>query len=687
MSMILQAIQLENFHPLFVHLPIGIILLAFALEMYTRFRPNSSADDLILFVLGSAAITALASLGTGWLLGETGGFDEDLLFLHRWMAVAFTVTTILLFFLKRSKSTGLKKLYLPTFVIVLILISVTGHFGGSMTHGEDYLFKDNNANKVIIKDVAEAKVHADIIQPILEAKCISCHNQGKLKGGLLMTSPENLLKGGDSGSILDSTDGKKPLLVHRMRLPIEDEEHMPPKGKVQLTPEEIALMEWWLENGNCFDCKTKDLKTSEKMSVILASLEEDTSAHALIAKEVEQVPAQWLQEMNALGISIYPLAEENPLLIANLQGEQKQLKEKLEALNEYSENIVELNLANSQFNDTVADLITPFNHLTKLQVQNTRITDSSLSVFEKFEFLESLNLYGTSISKAVFELVKNTPSLKSLYLFQTDVTADEVTEFQEAYPAMAIQHIPKDAFKAVSLSAPTIVAETAFFKDSLEIALENTFEDSQTFYTLDGTLPDSTSTLYTSPFQITTSKMLQAVVMKKGWKQSKISTQKFKTTSVDYLDVALNKSPNEKYKAQEGKTLVDLKRGSTNFVDGAWLGYEGSHFTTIMTLKENKEISSVSVGALSAPASWIFYPVGLTVYTSENGKQFKRVKSIKIPKEEPNNDVSLAFFDMEIPPTKAKYVKVEITSPLKNPSWHPAPGGASWIFVDEIILN
>ncbi len=686
MHIIFQTIQIGNFHPLFVHLPIGIILLAFALEIYNRFRSNTSADEIILFVLGAAGLTAVASLGTGWLLGENGSYDEELLFLHRWMAVAFTTTTILLFFLKRSKSAGIQKLYMPAFVIVLILVSITGHFGGNMTHGEGYLFKDTSVKQVIIKDVAEAKVHSDIIQPILEAKCVSCHNESKIKGGLLMTTTQDLLKGGDTGSVFDSIEGK-PLLVHRMFLPIEDEEHMPPKGKVQLTPEEIALLEWWVENDHCLDCKTKELKTSDRLNVILTSLEEDTSSRALIAKEVEPVTAQWIQDMNELDISIYPLSEDNPLLIVSLFGEQKQLKEKLKNLEEYAENIVELNLGNSHFNDTIADLITPFEHLTKLQLQNTKLTDKSIPIFARFEFLESLNLYGTDISNSIFEQTKKLTNLKFLYLYQTKVTNTEVVKFQEAYPNITVQHIPKDAFKAVSLSAPTIVAKTAFFKDSLEIALENTFEDSTIFYTLDGTLPDSTSTVYTAPLIITASNTLQAIVMKEGWKPSKISSQKFKTTSVDYFDVALNKSPNEKYKAQEGKTLVDLKRGTTNFVDGAWLGYEGSHFSTTMTLKENKEISSISVGALSAPASWIFYPVGLTVYTSENGKQFKRIKSIQLPNEEPNNDVKMAFFDMEIPPTKAKYVKVEIKSPLKNPSWHPAPGGKSWIFVDEIILN
>jgi len=175
--------------------------------------------------------------------------------------------------------------------------------------------------------------------------------------------------------------------------------------------------------------------------------------------------------------------------------------------------------------------------------------------------------------------------------------------------------------------------------------------------------------------------------MKQGWEPSDINSKSFKTTSVDLINVALNKEPNDKYNGQQGKNLIDLKRGTTNFVDGQWLGYEGSNFTTTLTLKENMEISKVAVGALSAPGSWIFYPRGLTLSTSENGKQFKKIKSIKLPVEEPNTNVSMAFFDMEIPPTKAKYVKIEVKSQLKNPSWHPNPGGKSWVFIDEIILN
>lgn len=686
MNIILQGIQIGHFHPLIVHLPIGIIFLGFALELFNRFFAKNPSDEVVKFTLGLAALTALISLGTGWLLGEEGGFDEELLFLHRWMAVAFTTTTILLFFLKSTTSEVLKKAYIPTFIVVMILIAITGHFGGNMTHGEDYLFREASSNEKVITDVAEARVHADIIQPILDAKCVSCHNQSKIKGGLLMTSSQDLLKGGDSGNVFDSIEGKS-LLLHRLHLPLAVEEHMPPKGKVQLNESEIALMEWWLANENCFDCKTKDLKSSKKLDVILASLEQDNSAHALIAQEVEEVPSSWLEKMNAANITVTPLAEGNPLLIAQLFGEQNQLENKLNELEDYADNIVELNLGNSQFNDTIADEITKFKNLTKLQLQNTAITDKSIALFNEFKFLESLNLYGTSVTSEVFKVVKDISTLKSIYLYDTQVSTIELAQFQADFPQIEIQHIPTDAFKAVSLSAPTILAETTFFKDSLEIKLDNTFEGSKIYYTLNGTPPDSTSLEYRAPFNIEATSEVQAIVLKSGWDPSEISSENFIKVSVDYVDISLNKPPNERYKGKEGLTLIDLKRGSTNFVDGNWLGYEANHFNATLTLSQATKISKISVGALSAPASYIFYPVGITVYTSENGKQFKRVKTLQLPKEEPNNDVSLAFFDLEIPPTTAKYVRVEIKSPLKNPEWHTNPGEKSWIFVDEIVLN
>jgi hypothetical protein len=133
--------------------------------------------------------------------------------------------------------------------------------------------------------------------------------------------------------------------------------------------------------------------------------------------------------------------------------------------------------------------------------------------------------------------------------------------------------------------------------------------------------------------------------------------------------------------------LIDLKRGTSNFVDGNWIGFEGISFAATLKLQKEELISTVSVGAFSSPEKWIFYPTGFKVWVSQDGNNFKLVHTEKVPTEKPNSDTKFQFFDLNIPPTKSTFVKVEVISQLKNPSWHPNPGGKSWLFVDEIVLN
>jgi hypothetical protein len=149
----------------------------------------------------------------------------------------------------------------------------------------------------------------------------------------------------------------------------------------------------------------------------------------------------------------------------------------------------------------------------------------------------------------------------------------------------------------------------------------------------------------------------------------------------------LNKQPNERYKGHGANTLFDQKRGTINFVDGNWIGYENSHFTATIQLDSEQLISSVAVGALSSPEKWIFYPTGFTVWVSDNGTDYRLIKRQNVGSEKINTLTRFRFFDVDIPPTHAKYVKVQVKSQLKNPSWHPNPGGNSWLFVDEIVLN
>src|SRR5690606_2912709 len=126
-------------------------VLAFAMELYFKKRASGTEYNMITFALGIAALSTLLSVGSGWLLGEDGGYDETLLFRHRWMAVGLAIGSTLLYIIKKYPKKWNKGIYLPLFIVVMGLLGLTGHFGGSMTHGEDYLFsKEVKAEKIVI---------------------------------------------------------------------------------------------------------------------------------------------------------------------------------------------------------------------------------------------------------------------------------------------------------------------------------------------------------------------------------------------------------------------------------------------------------------------------------------------------------------------------------------------------------
>ncbi|MCB1211272.1 MAG: hypothetical protein KDK97_18245 [Verrucomicrobiales bacterium] len=103
---------------------------------------------------------------------------------------------------------------------------------------------------VAIPAAAGKVVFKDIILPVLEQKCNKCHNEQKSKGDLRMDTHEMLLKGG--GDDVKTVIAGKPedsLFVLRVKLPIDDDEHMPPEGRDQMTPEELSLVSWWIQSG------------------------------------------------------------------------------------------------------------------------------------------------------------------------------------------------------------------------------------------------------------------------------------------------------------------------------------------------------------------------------------------------------------------------------------------------------
>ncbi|WP_343487938.1 c-type cytochrome domain-containing protein [Allomuricauda sp. d1] len=679
--------NLANLHPLLVHLPIGIIFIGFLMELWQLKYPNKISKEMMLFILGNGAFFAVLSVATGWLLGDGGGYDDTMLSRHKWMGIAFTLTIITLFFIKKSDKPLAKKSYLPLFAISLLLLTITGHLGGNMTHGEGFLFAEKADKTIEIENIEEAEVYAQVIQPIFEAKCVSCHNSSKIKGGLQLKTQEHLLAGGDTGSLFDTiTEHGSNLLMHRIDLPMEDEEHMPPKGKQQLTEEEMVLLEWWIKNKNCFDCKVADLDTDAKTEEILATLETDNSTRGKLARELDFIASERLVELAQNNISVQQLSIDNPLLQVNFSQREDVSEDDFYLLKSVNKNIVEMNLGHTNFNDTLAKHLKKFKNLTKLQLQGTAITPKSFDTFKDLEYLESLNLFGVKASEPDFKFLKQLPNLADVYLSPNSISDEGNVQLAQNGILVHGQHID-EKFKASQLAPPVFLAEHEIFNDSLLVTISTVFDDTKTFYRYARMPGDTVTVEYKEPFYLKKSMTFLAHSEKEGWGVSEPAKATFLKTGAKITDVTLTKRPHEKYKAQGPKTLIDKKRGTTNFVDGQWIGYEASHLQSTLTLEEATRISTVSVGHLSAPTSWIFSPIGYKVWGASDGKNYKLLKTIDLPPNPPSSSVERQLVNIHFDETKLKSVRVQVLNQRKNPNWHPNPGGDSFIFVDEIVLN
>lgn len=130
-----------HLHPVLLHLPIGLFsvaLIAFYFHPDKSFRLSKQLNFMLLIT----SISALISTITGWLLGHSGDYQEEAVRMHQWTAIAFTLLNAMVYFLHRD-SLEKNKIHLsfqPLLIISFLLMMYTGHEGGSLTHGDGFLW-------------------------------------------------------------------------------------------------------------------------------------------------------------------------------------------------------------------------------------------------------------------------------------------------------------------------------------------------------------------------------------------------------------------------------------------------------------------------------------------------------------------------------------------------------------------
>src|ERR1700751_5788981 len=90
-----------RFHVLLVHLPLGILTLAVALEILSRFRPFKSLESAVAPAWIAGAITALATVALGFMHATEESFeDAPAVEAHQWAVVALAAVACLIAILR-----------------------------------------------------------------------------------------------------------------------------------------------------------------------------------------------------------------------------------------------------------------------------------------------------------------------------------------------------------------------------------------------------------------------------------------------------------------------------------------------------------------------------------------------------------------------------------------------------------
>ncbi|RPG86600.1 MAG: hypothetical protein CBC33_002025 [Coraliomargarita sp. TMED73] len=442
-----------SFHPVILHLPIGLwfgVLALFVLHLFQRERVQES------LVFGSALVTlvfAIFTFAAGFVLYLGGGYGSGSIAFHMYSSLAF-LTALIAFVI--GFGGGFGSLYCTlTAITTSAILLISGHAGGVITHGEPldrapwrvFAARQAKAEALALGKTGEGHVFADLVMPILNEKCIACHGTERAKGRLQMDSYIDLIKGGSKGLAYVPGDLSASLMITRMHLPLEHSERMPPAERPQLDAGELAFLEWWVTAGLPENQLVRDTMIPEEHALYVNSLignsEEAMQAQALkmrknalmaaYAEIQAQFPGVLVQSIQndavfelssssmfgyneeAVREALAPLAES----VVRIDWNRRPLDASWIHLFAQSKSLQVLNLTDCDFSaDALSVLLAKKNSLKKINLTGTAFSDRHIDHLIENSGIETIVLTDTDLSKSGFSrLISDLPGTQVISNF------------------------------------------------------------------------------------------------------------------------------------------------------------------------------------------------------------------------------------------------------------------------------
>ncbi|MFR7895753.1 chitobiase/beta-hexosaminidase C-terminal domain-containing protein [Turicibacter sanguinis] len=216
--------------------------------------------------------------------------------------------------------------------------------------------------------------------------------------------------------------------------------------------------------------------------------------------------------------------------------------------------------------------------------------------------------------------------------------------------------------------------------------IKNPNNEGQIYYTLDGTPPTKQSLLYQKPIVLTQEGQIRAKIFVDGMKESVeedagyFQSQPIKTIKGQTLPVEI-----KKYNPNGVETLIDGKKGTKDYRDGAWLGYHDD-LDVVVDLEKATQFNQITVGFLQDTRAWIYYPKDVLVEGSLDGINFEIIEMINCDESIERKEIAVTNIQVQ-KAMNYRYIRVFAKNQRVCPPWSILPGeGPTFLFVDQISI-
>jgi hypothetical protein len=208
-------------------------------------------------------------------------------------------------------------------------------------------------------------------------------------------------------------------IFRRITLPTNHKEFMPANGKKPLTENQVAILEWWIDQGAQRNMMISSMKPNKHIQDLFSDFFQ-LGRDAILSYAAKPASSEALSNLLKAGFQVHAISESNNLLEVKYTGPSTE-KLNLSLLEPIKEQLVWLQLINCGVTDEDLKLIGGLSNLYKLNLNRNKISDRGFNELIRLPKVEYLNLYGTSVSDSAINQLVTLPKLKKLYVWESRV--------------------------------------------------------------------------------------------------------------------------------------------------------------------------------------------------------------------------------------------------------------------------